>query len=69
MKINENQWKSMKISGPKKIKNLKKLKFLKNFIFFRAEKHPETTHNTWKTHFRPSEPPLNIIQDPPKSGH
>ena len=51
MEINENQW-------------TKKINIFKNS---RAEKHPETTHNTWKTHFRPSEPSLNIIQDTPKS--
>ena len=50
-------------------KIFKKSEFFKNYKIVRAEKHPETTHNTWKTHFRPSKPSLNIIQDQPKTTH
>ena len=59
----------MKINGPKKFIKSSKIKIIQKFQKNRAEKHPETTQNTWKTHFRPSEPSLNIIQDPPKSAN
>ena len=61
MEINENQW-------TKKFKKSSKITIFKNFKNFRAEKHQETTQNTWKIHFRPSELIIINIQDPPKRG-